>query len=202
MKYLYGASGHAKVVFDVINSNNEGSIIGFFDDNKKEKKFLGLKVFGQFNNEKIKDKDEIIVSIGDNSLRKNIVNKIKVSFFRAIHSSAIISPSASIKEGSVVMANVVVNANVFIGSHCILNTTSVIEHDCVIDDFVHISPNAILTGNVKIGEGSHIGAGAIILPNVIIGKWCKIGAGAVIIKDVPNNSTVVGNPGKIIKKIK
>jgi acetyltransferase EpsM len=68
----------------------------------------------------------------------------------------------------------------------------------VIADFVHISPNATLSGNVKAGEGSHIGAGATIIQGITIGKWCTVGAGAVVIKDVPDYATVVGVPARVI----
>jgi acetyltransferase EpsM len=98
-----------------------------------------------------------------------------------------------------VFHNSVIQAGAAIGSHCIINTSASIDHDCVLADFVHVSPNATISGNVTVGEGTHIGAGATIIQGVTIGKWCTIGAGAVVIRDVPDNATVVGVPGKIIK---
>jgi serine acetyltransferase len=84
-------------------------------------------------------------------------------------------------------------------SNCIINTAAVIEHDCVIEDYVHISPNVTICGHVKIGKGTHVGAAAVIIPGIKIGAWCTIGAGAVVIRDIPDGATVVGNPGRIIK---
>jgi acetyltransferase EpsM len=69
-----------------------------------------------------------------------------------------------------------------------------------VEDFVHISPNAALAGNVKVGEGTQIGIGACVMQNIRIGKWAIIGAGAVIIRDVPDYAVVVGNPGRVIKR--
>jgi acetyltransferase EpsM len=66
-------------------------------------------------------------------------------------------------------------------------------------NYVHVSPNATLCGDVNIGEGAHIGTGAIVIPGIKIGEWVTIGAGAVIIKDVPDKVTVVGNPGRILE---
>jgi acetyltransferase EpsM len=100
------------------------------------------------------------------------------------------------------MPGVTVNSSTTIGAHCILNTNSSIDHDCILDNYVHISPNATLCGGISIGEGTHIGAGAVVIPGIKIGKWCTIGAGSVIINNIPDYSTVVGNPGKIIKQIK
>ncbi len=51
-----------------------------------------------------------------------------------------------------------------------------------------------------LGNNIVVGAGAKILGNIKIGDNCKIGAGSVVIKDVPPNSTVVGVPGRIVKK--
>ena len=97
------------------------------------------------------------------------------------------------------MANAVINPNAKIGKHCIVNTSSVIEHDCIVRDFAHISPGASLAGNVTIEEGAHIGIGASIIQGIKIGQWAIVGAGAVVIKDVPDFATVVGNPTRIIK---
>ena len=51
-----------------------------------------------------------------------------------------------------------------------------------------------------IGEGCLIGAGAVILGDIKIGNHVKIGAGAVVNTDVPDNSTVVSQPVRIIEK--
>ena len=53
-----------------------------------------------------------------------------------------------------------------------------------------------------IGDNVIIGAGAKILGSIRVGNNCKIGAGAVVLKEVPENSTVVGDIGRIVKKDK
>ncbi len=194
---LFGASGHGKVIKDVIlSTSNEVEV--FFDDNPKHKHFHDIPILPS---EKIANykNNLFLISIGDNAIRKEVSEKMKMTYTTAIHNKAVVSTTVSIQEGTVVMGGVVVNSDAEIGRHVILNTNSVIEHDCRISDFVHISPNATITGNVNIGEGAHIGSAAIILPNVKVGKWAIIGAGAVIINDVPDYAVVVGNPGRIIK---
>jgi len=197
IKYLYGASGHCKVIIDILRSNND-LVNCIFDDFPKAEEMLGIQVL-KASLFKPSLSDLVIVSIGDNFLRKKIVSKITISFFTAIHSAAILSANSKIGKGSVVMAGVIINSSVVIGEHCIINSGAVVEHDCQIDDFCHISPNASLAGNVTLGEGTHVGIGACIIQGVKIGKWVTVGAGSVIIKDVPDFTTVVGNPGKIIK---
>jgi acetyltransferase-like isoleucine patch superfamily enzyme len=59
-------------------------------------------------------------------------------------------------------------------------------------------PEAQIFGRIRVGSDSGIGINAIILPGVEIGKGCIIGAGAVVRGAIPDNSLVVGNPGKVV----
>lgn len=197
--YLFGASGHGKVIVDIIQSDSKSEkIVAVYDDNPKEEQLLGVPVLK--TDDKIENlQARWVISVGNNSIRKKIAQKIKGFFLKAIHPSAVIAKSAQIGEGTVVMAHAVVNPEAIIGKHCIINSGAVVEHDCVIEDFVHISPNAAIAGAVTIGEGTHVGIGASVIQCVTIGKWCTIGAGAVIIKNVPDYAVVVGNPGRVIK---
>ncbi|GGI56295.1 acetyltransferase [Winogradskyella haliclonae] len=196
--YLYGASGHCKVIIDIIKLNG-GEICKIYDDDSSKTKFLDFNIINNFSEEDIQS--NLIVTIGDNTIREKVVRKINKDCFTSIkHPSAIVDQTVTIMSGTVVMGGVVVNSSSIIGKHCIINTSSSIDHDCVIEDFVHISPNSTLCGGVTIGRGSHVGAGSVIIQGVKIGKNVTIGAGSVIINDIPDNVTVVGNPGKIIKK--
>lgn len=195
--YLYGASGHGKVIIEILEKAGI-AVEGIFDDNKAITELLGYSVApfpANFN----KEKDQLIISIGNNSIRRKICTTLAVTYGVALHPFTSISSRSTIGEGSVAMAGVVINADVVIGKHCIINTNASVDHDCRLGDFVHISPNAALCGNVTVGEGTHIGAGAVIIPGVTIGKWCHIGAGAVVIRDIPDYATAVGNPSKNIK---
>lgn len=194
---LYGASGHGKVIIDILNSAGI-KIKSVIDDNPKSESILGIPV------SKTSDFDmaalgKTIISIGNNKIRKKLSQSIVADFTIAIHPSAVISSNSSIGEGTVVMARVAINPDVTIGKHCIINTNATIEHDALIADFVHICPGVSLAGNVTIGEGTQVGIGAAIIQGISIGKWVTIGAGAVILNDIPDYAVVVGNPGRIIK---
>lgn len=193
--YLYGASGHGKVIVDILKSQNK-SVEGFFDDNPSLKELLGYPVFPT---EKIQS--PLIISIGSNAVRKKIAEKHLLEYGMAIHSSAIVSDAASIEEGTVVMQGAIIQSCASVGKHCIVNTGASVDHDCVIEDYVHISPHATLCGNVTVGEGTWIGAGSTVIQGVKIGKWSIIGAGSVVTKDIPDGVLAVGNRCKIIKKI-
>jgi len=74
----------------------------------------------------------------------------------------------------------------------------VIEHECIIGDFVHISPNAALAGNARVGELTHIGISSSVIQGISIGSNCIIGAGSVAVKNIKNNKKAYGNPCKEI----
>lgn len=196
---LYGASGHARVVKDCVITSG-GAVTDIFDDNPDLIKLDDVAVVGYYD-PAYKSTEQVIVTIGDNLIRKKIVTKIKHAFGKGIHKSATVSPASTIGDGTVAMPGSIVNAGSSVGKHCILNSNSVVEHDCALDDFVHLSSNVTLCAEVTIGEGTHIGAGSTVIPGKSIGKWCVIGAGAVIIQDIPDYSMVVGVPGKIIRTL-
>ena len=197
---IYGASGHGKVVAEIAKSNNY-EVVAFIDDGKSKKIFNQYSITFEIFLQKY-DKDiPIALGIGDNYIRKKIFKKIKnlnYNIITLIDKKAIISKSAIIGNGTVIMANTVVNVESKIGKCSILNTSSVIEHENIIGNFVHISPNSSLAGNVKIGNFTHIGIGSSIIQNIKIGKNNVIGAGAVVINNIKNNKIVVGIPAKII----
>lgn len=194
---LYGASGHGKVIIDILNSCGL-KIDSVIDDNPKSESILGIPV-SKTSDFDMSTLGKMIISIGNNKIRKNLSKSLKANFAKAIHSSAVVSNNSSIGEGTVVMAKVAINPDVTIGKHCIINTNATIEHDALIADFVHICPGVSLAGNVTIGEGTQVGIGAAVIQGISIGKWVTIGAGAIILNDIPDYAVVVGNPGKIIK---
>lgn len=195
--HIFGASGHAKVVLDILLTNAV-PVASIVDDHPIVPNLFNIPVIHS-QDFILKDTDKFIIAIGENLIRKTIVAKNNFQFYKAIHPDATVSPFATIAEGTVVMPQVVINAAATIGKHCIINSRSVVEHDCVLEDYVHISPNASLAGNVTVGEGSQIGIGASVIQGVNIGKWVTIGAGAVVTQDIPDHCTAVGIPAKPIK---
>lgn len=191
---LYGASGHAKVVMDILESNGY-KIECVFDDNPSNHSFRGIDVLHAYNGV-----SPMIVTIGDCSIRRMIVERLDCQFVSAIHPSAIISPSVYIGIGTAVMQGVVIQADATIGNHCIINTQSSVGHDCQIGDFVHIASGATVCGSTKIGAGTWLGAGSVVKQGIKIGRDCMIGAGSVVVKDIPDKVVAYGNPCKIIKQ--
>lgn len=193
---VYGASGHGKVIIEILESVGTPHIEVW--DDAERPAIWEYPVLPPFTSG---TRDAVVISIGVNATRKKVAERLRdsVTFGTAIHATAGISKRAVVGEGTVVMAGVTVNADTNIGKHCIINTSASIDHDCVVGDYAHISPNATLSGDVQVGEGTHIGAGASVIQGIKIGKWCTIGAGTVVIRDIPDYATAVGNPARIIK---
>ncbi|GAA3641448.1 acetyltransferase [Flavivirga jejuensis] len=197
---IYGAGGHSQVIKEVLEINNY-IVTETFDD-KPEGVHYASKNVAIGARENINtfphDGPPVIIAVGINAERAEIADFLNCTYEKAIHQSAIISNTSKIGDGTVVFAGAIIQPNTSIGKHVIINTGASVDHDNVIGDFAHISPKAALCGHVEVGEGSHVGVGAVVIPKVKIGKWCTIGAGTIVLKDVPDYSTVVGNPGKII----
>jgi sugar O-acyltransferase (sialic acid O-acetyltransferase NeuD family) len=197
---LIGYSGHAFVVYGIFNSINK-KVTSYCDSEEKQYNPFNLTYLG--TEEEALDKfntTNFFVAIGDNTIRKKIIENLAAQNLfpvNAIHASAVVDASAIINaQGVMIAANATINPLVKIGKGVICNTSCSIDHECIIDDFAHIAPGAVLCGNVKIGEGTFVGANAVIKQGITIGKNCMIGAGAVVIKDVLDNITVVGVPAK------
>ena len=197
---IIGAGGHAKVVADIVKSSGD-QIVGFLDDNidlRDNTIFEDKIVLGTTRVEDVeKYKDNyFIIGIGSNRVRKIISEKYpELNWYTAIHPSAIIGSNVEIGEGSVVMAGTIINTGTVIGKHCIINTSSSIDHDNVLEDYVHVSPGSHLAGAVKIMKGTWICSGVTIINNITIGNNNVIGAGATVIRNIEEeNSTFIGIP--------
>jgi sugar O-acyltransferase (sialic acid O-acetyltransferase NeuD family) len=195
---IIGASGHGKVVADIAIKMNKWQSIAFLDDDESIKTSMVLEVIGKTTDAfTYKDEADFFVAIGSNATREKIQEKLideGLNVVSLIHPSAVVGTDVEIGIGTAVMAGVVTNSSTRIGKGCIINTSSSLDHDNVIEDYVHISPGVNMAGTVKVGKGSWIGIGSVVSNNVNICSGCKVGAGAVVVKDITESGTYVGVP--------
>lgn len=194
---IIGAGGHAKVIAEIVLKSGD-NVVGFLDDNndlQNKAIYLNKKVIGTTKDINKYNDYYFVIGIGNNTIRKKINENNNLKLYTAIHPSAIIAQDVEIGEGTVIMPGVVINPGTKIGKNCIINTSSSLDHDNLIEDYVHISPGAHLAGTVKVGESSWICTGVTIINNITIGENNIIGAGATVIEDIAeNNHTYVGVP--------
>lgn len=201
---ILGASGHGKVVAEIAELVGWDDI-RFYDDVLPRNSVNGHWIVegdSQMMVDSASELDGILVAIGNNEVRAQKLGWLKglcLPLATVIHPAAVVSKRALVGEGSVVMANVVINCDVSLGLGTILNTGCDIDHDCVLNNFVHISPNATLCGGVRIGDCSWVGAGAVIRQLVSIGASITIGAGSVVTSDLTNPGVYAGIPASFLK---
>lgn len=202
---VLGASGHGKVVADAAEQAG-WKVVVFFDDAWPDIHGNGPWPVEGGSAEllaRISEFDGVVVAIGDNRIRRQKQEQLVelgAKLVSIVHPAAHVSRYALIKAGSVVFANAVVNACATVGEGSIINTGAVIEHDCLLDAFVHISPNAVLAGGVQVGAGSWVGASASVRQLVEVGKLSVVGMGAVVTRDVPDGTTVIGSPARVLNR--
>jgi len=205
---IWGASGHAMVVADIIRLRGDYEIVGFLDDVNPERhntEFFGAPVLGgqeQLDILQRKGVKNLILGFGDCQARLRLSELVRAMGFylpTAIHPQAIVATSVSIGPGTVIAAGAVVNPGSKVGENVIINTCASVDHECVVEDGVHICPGVHLGGRVTVGRGALIGIGATVRDRVRIGASSIIGAGAVVLDDIPDDVVAYGIPAKVIK---
>lgn len=203
---IWGAGDQGTVTLDCALLMKKYDKIDFLDIREKGHREIPDYIVYQEKDVRLrqflKSYDAAIVATGDNTLREAktaILNSIGIPLATIIHPTAIISPTAKISEGCTILANAVINTNASIGIGCIVNTATIIEHDCLIEDFVNISPRTAMAGHTKIGRKTFLGIGCTIIDGIEIDQEVIVGAGAVVIQNIPECTTAVGIPAKVIK---
>ena len=195
---ILGAGGHGRICAEIAAAAGYEEI-KFLDDAEP----AGVPVAGRISDlEKYVSDHDVFVGIGNNAVRSALFKTAKAAGAKVatlIHPSAVISPSAVIGEGTVVVAGAVVNCGAVIGEGVIVNTCASVDHDCTIGDFSHVSVGARAAGTSSIGEGVFLGAGAVVINNVSVCEDCVIGAGAAVVRDITESGTYVGVPARRIK---
>ncbi len=211
---FWGATGQAKVLKECLN-NNGFKLLALFDNDKEVISsipeiplYFSMDEFDKWHAHYGHQNNlSFLVAIGGHNGRarieiQNTLIKKGLEVIVAVHRTSYISVGAIIGPGSQILAKSFLGVDANLGAGCILNSGSVVDHDCQIADGVHIGPGANLAGNVVVGKFATIYTGATIGPRVSIGEGSIIGAGAVVLKDVPPYSVSVGNPARVLRRLK
>jgi sugar O-acyltransferase (sialic acid O-acetyltransferase NeuD family) len=208
--YVYGASGHGKVVADILLASKDSRLAGFVDDRAelRSTRVLGLPVFdiGHCLQEEAGSlRVAVALGVGNNYARQRVAEKCLawgMELVTLVHPAAKVSESARLGLGTVVMAQAVINPDAAIASGVIVNTAAVVEHDVSIGEYAHVSPNAAMGGASKLGKFSQLGMGAVVIQCVSIGSHTIVGAGAVVVRDLPDKVVAFGIPAQVHRALK
>lgn len=211
---LYGGTGQSKMMIPIIQMYNQGEykVVAVIDDTEDLPKPFEVDTFicGKNAYERWKKQTEdyknynFVITIGNphGQVRRNLYKKLEndgLKVFTCLHPCSQIN--SWIGRGVQIHSHAIVNPFAKVKDYCILNTRSLVEHDCILEEGVELGPNATLCGEVTVGENTWIGAGSTVLPGIKIGKNVIVGAGSVVTKDISDNEVWHGNPAEFKRNI-
>ncbi len=207
---VVGAGGFGRELIwwieDINRVEKKWEIIGFIDDDihALDAYPCDYKIVGTIKDWTPKDDEEFALALGSPSLKRKIVKILKdkgAKFADVIHPTAMLSKYAEHGEGLIMFPNSKLSCNSKVGEFVTILST-LIGHDTLIGDYTVISGGCNIVRNVEIGNDVFLAAGVCIAQDLKIGDGAYLGLGSVVLKDVPPNSTVFGNPARILPAMK
>ena len=179
---IWGAGDQGLVTLECALAMNAYEQIDFLEIKEKgSRKIINHTVFKESEFDKVvKLYDEVI----------------GIPLATIVHPTALISSSAKIGSGTTILANVIININTKVGIGCIVNNGAIIEHDCMVGNYVNICPKFAMAGHSSIGYKSYLGIGSTVIDDIRIGNRVTVGAGAVVVSNISDNIVAIGVPAK------
>jgi len=178
-------------------------LIGFLDDDSHalDKYNQADRIVGSVSGYQPQPGEELVVAIGDPAVKSglyyDLLSKGAV-FTSIIHPTVLLPDEYNFGKDVIIGPGSIVSINVTIADCVVVNTLTVVGHDVVIGTGSVISDYCDLMGHASLGERVFLGSGAQILPYIKVGNDSKVGAGSVCIRNVKANTSVFGNPAKVI----
>jgi UDP-perosamine 4-acetyltransferase len=204
---LVGGGGHARVCVEALRDVNGIHVVGCVSSDGAGVDGLPVPMVGR-DTELLEAAQRCgathaFVAIGRNATRAALLDRCRVAglgLVNAISRFSMLSPDIEFGMGVAILPGAVVNAACRLADGVIVNTNASVDHDCVLDEAVHIAPGATLGGAVRVGARTLVGLGARVIPGVTIGSDVVVGAGAVVLRDVADGLTVTGVPARPVRR--
>jgi UDP-N-acetylbacillosamine N-acetyltransferase len=207
---IWGATGPALVVAEILRLRHEFEIVGYLDNLSPQRKgteFGGATVLGgeeELDSLRAAGVRHVVFAFQNNEARLRLGELVKAKGFQlatAIHPTASVASDAVLGAGTVVRAHSAIGPETRIGENCIIGYGAMISHSCVIEDGVHISSGVNLAGAVRVGRAAWIGIGATVIDPCRVGHRCLVGAGAVVTRDLPDGVVAYGVPARVVRRV-
>lgn len=205
---IVGAGGLGREVFLIVKRINDRkkcwNFIGFFDDNPDIKwrgSEIELTYLGNIADlNTYPEVLHVIVAVGNPLAVFEIVNRIinnNISFPNIVSVDSIVYDGNTFTGvGNIIASGCVFTNNVKVGSHNLFNYNSCFGHDVAIGNFNVFNPGTIISGNVTIGDKNFFGLNSAVIQGKTIGSRNKIGAATLMLKNVKDDESFFGIPGK------
>jgi UDP-N-acetylbacillosamine N-acetyltransferase len=207
---IWGASGHALVVAEILRAAGGYRLVGFLDDvdlARRGRPHGGSVILGgreQLAGLRADGVACALVAIGDCRVRLTCGQDLVEAGFelvRAIHPRACVAPGVRVGAGSVIAAGAVVGPASVVGCSAIVNTAASVDHECIIGDGAHIGPGVHLGGRVRVGRATWIGIGATVADRACVGDGAIVGAAALVLADIPPGVVAFGVPARVVRLV-
>lgn len=207
-----GAGGTARDVLSLVEDLNgnrkQYRCVALLDDDKRlwGQKVQGIPITGPLTEAKRFDSAKFVNTLGsprNYACRCDVPARLGLSpkrFATLVHPTAVLSASATIGDGVIILPHVVVLSGVTIGDQVLILPGSVLNHDVRIGDYAILASAVNLSGEVEVGSSSYIGSGACLIQGIRVGENALIGMGTVVLKNVAPSTVVVGNPARPLSK--
>ena len=205
---LIGSGGHASVLLDML-IEQEINVAGYVSPLPATNKKLFSDVHWFKSDEDILQFDKATIklvngigSLPGNTIRADFYNnyeKLGYSFATVVSKDASVSRYAILEEGVQIMRGARIQTGTCIGYNSIVNTGSIVDHDCTIGSNNHIAPGVTISGHVTSKANVHFGTGSSVIQSININENVIIGAGVTITKDIDKNT--ICYPARIFKKV-
>lgn len=200
---IYGTGGMGREAAQCLRDlstfcPSDDTLVGFIDNHALPGQIVhGLPVLPLTDAVRQHPGAAVVVAVGNPSVRRDLADRVLAAALREItvvHPTAQVGDRIALGRGCYLAPGAVLTCDATLGRQVQVNVGTFVHHDCVVGDFVTLSPRVTLCGNVRVGEGAFLGAGATVKQGVRIGAAAVIGMGAVVIRDVPDGETWVGVP--------
>lgn len=185
---VVGAGGHGRSVAEAAVLSDQFEVVGFLDDGLLVgTTVLNAVVLGSIASmsQHLAATDQVIVAVGNNALRERLMQQVTEAGFKfaiVVHPRAIVSQSASLGAGSVVMAGAVLGTEASLGLGTIVNCGAVVDHQAKVEDYGHLGVNASMAGGTVLGRNAWIQAGAAIGYGVCVAPGSILEPGVSVMK--------------------
>lgn len=201
MNIIMGAGDFAREVYEY-HKFLKIPVYGFYDEVTESSSLRDLPIYKNLNQIPEINKCLFVAGTGNPIVNKkfsNLIEKNNLNFSKPIICDSYIGENVLIGDGSVVCPKSVLTCDIDIGKFCVINISTTIGHDCILEDFVVLSPNCSLSGHTKIHSETLLGTSVVTIPKRNICNNVVVGASSCVVKDILEPGTYIGSPAKRIK---
>lgn len=166
---ILGAGGFAAAVAEAAAATGRYQVVGFLDDRHPEILTLqGLPVLGRLSlaGPWTRHADAAVAAFGQAVLRRKAAALIRaegLDWCNLVHPRAIVSPSATLGPGAIVMAGSVIGTRCVLGEGALVNAGVTLDHDVRIGEFAHLAVGSCIGGGGQVRPDAMLGPGQAVL---------------------------------------